>query len=527
MIEEGIQNGTYTRTDDNTLTDLKHFQEFLYRHFNKHKDYTKMWPSSNQPAQLYGTAKTHKFDSVGDITLQSLKFRPIIAQTGTYTYGAAQVIGEYLKPLIEDNIYIINNTQEFANMIKNEPPLKDNEEYVSYDVESLFTNVPINDTIDYILQQIYDNNKLPILCSKLIMKRLLYKLTTESTFIFNGKYFKQTDGCTMGGPLSVIFSNIYMTKLEKDVVVPMKPKFYRRFVDDSITKRVKHIPDLLLEGLNNYHPRINFTIEVQPTKFLDTMLIQQDKNISTRVYRKENKFPVHWSSKVPKKYKRNAINGDLSRASKISDNITEEITIIKNKFIKADFPMKFINSVISQFKEKEESKLECEDVLIPEWLFADKKYYLHVEVPYCERNEKLSKRFLQKLKTFISEKFIICIKWKTKKIKQLFSLKERNPYPSCKIYEGECSCGETYIGETNRNVKTRWNEHSNPDYTSEPARHLKKNTTHLFTWKILMSAPKCFKTRKYLEASIIAREKPKLNEQVESRALTLFRNGVT
>ena len=51
------------------------------------------------------------------------------------------------------------------------------------------------------------------MCSKLVFKRLLLKLTTESTFIFNTKYYKQTDGCTMGGPLLVVFSDIYMIKL--------------------------------------------------------------------------------------------------------------------------------------------------------------------------------------------------------------------------------------------------------------------------------------------------------------------------
>ena len=69
-----------------------------------------MLPSSNQPAQLYGTAKTHKFENVNDITADLLKFRPIIAQTGTYTYSTAQIISEYLKPLYEQNEYIIKNT---------------------------------------------------------------------------------------------------------------------------------------------------------------------------------------------------------------------------------------------------------------------------------------------------------------------------------------------------------------------------------------------------------------------------------
>ena len=43
------------------------------------------------------------------ITTEKLKFRPIIAQTGTYTYNAAQVIAEYLKPHVDENPYIIRN----------------------------------------------------------------------------------------------------------------------------------------------------------------------------------------------------------------------------------------------------------------------------------------------------------------------------------------------------------------------------------------------------------------------------------
>ena len=74
--------------------------------------------------------------------------------------------------------------------LKQQDPLLPDEEYVSYDVESLFTNVPVHETIDYILQEIY------------VMKRLLLKLTTENTFMLNSNFFKQIDGCTMVDPLS-------------------------------------------------------------------------------------------------------------------------------------------------------------------------------------------------------------------------------------------------------------------------------------------------------------------------------------
>ena len=41
------------------------------------------------------------------------------------------------------------------------------------------------------------------------------------------------------------------------------------------------------------------------------------------------------------------------------------------------------------------------------------------------------------------------------------------------IYEGECSCQESYIGETVRNVEIRWQEHEDTQKDSEPAKHLK------------------------------------------------------
>ena len=108
---------------------------------------------------------------------------------------------------------------------------------------------------------------------KLIFKRLLLKLTTESTFIFNTKCYKQTDGSIMGGPLSVVFSDIYMTKIEKDAILPpRKPKLYKRFVGDIFKRRKTNVPDQLLKFFNNYHPNIKLTYEINQVKFLDTKI---------------------------------------------------------------------------------------------------------------------------------------------------------------------------------------------------------------------------------------------------------------
>ena len=46
---------------------------------------------------------------------------------------------------------------------------------------------------------------------KVIFKCLLLKLTAENTFTLNSKFYKQIDGCLVGGPFPVIFSNIYIS----------------------------------------------------------------------------------------------------------------------------------------------------------------------------------------------------------------------------------------------------------------------------------------------------------------------------
>ena len=108
-----------------------------------------------------------------------------------------------------------------------------------------------------------------------------------------------------------------------------------------------------------------------------------------------------------------------------------------------------------------------------------------------------------------------------------FPLKDHNLHPSCKIYKGICSCGETYIGETIRNVEERWSEHNSADNKSERAKHLADNKEHSFLWSVILAAPKDGRTRKNLEVFFIAKFKPSLNRQEDSNMLTLFRNGVT
>ena len=96
----------------------------------------------------------------------------------------------------------------------------------------------------------------------------------------------------------------------------MKPHFYKRYVDGTYIRRKKNKPDSLFEKLNSYHPNMKFTIEKNTAKFWDTEIIRRACEIETKVYNKFKTPPVHWSLKIPTRYKRNAITGELHRAKR-------------------------------------------------------------------------------------------------------------------------------------------------------------------------------------------------------------------
>ena len=95
----------------------------------------------------------------------------------------------------------------------------------------------------------------------------------------------------------------------------------------------------MFDQLNSYHPNIKLTIEVNPRKFLDTKLTNINGTHTFNVYLKNKKLPSPWTSKTLKRYTRNTINEDLHRSKRISSNFDEESPLIKEKFMKADYPV--------------------------------------------------------------------------------------------------------------------------------------------------------------------------------------------
>ena len=111
-----------------------------------------MLHSSNQPARSFANAKSHKFQNINDITIDNLKLCRIIDQTKICYYKTRRVIAKYLKALTK-NEFVITNTEQFPSIL-NDVPLPEDEEDVSYDVESLFTKIFIKETIDFFSDEV-------------------------------------------------------------------------------------------------------------------------------------------------------------------------------------------------------------------------------------------------------------------------------------------------------------------------------------------------------------------------------------
>ena len=117
--------------------------------------------------------------------------------------------------------------------------------------------------------------------------------------------------------------------------------------------------------------------------------------------------------------------------------------------------------------------------------------------------------------------------WSTRNTKSLFPHKDKVAHRSCMIYEGQCSCKLSYIGEIKRNDEVCWRKQEEPAGKKEPQKHLLENASYKFTLKILSAAPSHFRRRKILEAFFIALRKPALHDQLEHNSLSLFHHGIT
>ena len=130
----------------------------------------------------------------------------ILSAIKTPSYDIAKHLVPLLEP-ITTNKFTIKNSFEFAKEFieKNSGLFK-----VSLDVESLFTNIPLEETINNSYDTLFPNEAKMNNFNRNGSKKLLRMALQNNFFNFDGKIYKQTDGVAMGSPLGPSLANAFL-----------------------------------------------------------------------------------------------------------------------------------------------------------------------------------------------------------------------------------------------------------------------------------------------------------------------------
>ena len=484
----------------------------------------KILPSGSRPGILYGLPKVHK---------AGCPFRSIMSSINTFNYNLASYLVDILRP-ISTNQYTIKDSFSFAEWTKQHR--YDGGLMCSFDVSFLFTNVPLDETIQICLDKLYSLPKPPTL-PRVVLKKLLEFATKKSHFLFDGQYYDQIDGVAMGSPLGPVLANIFMCYFEEKWVMTgnIHPSIWFRYVDDTFTVFDSRITaNQFLQYLNSRHKNIKFTIEFEENNeipFLDILVKHSDSNkLTTSVYRKKTFTGLYtkWDSFTPRRYKINLIRSLTYRHFRICSSpelLQSDLKELRKLLLQNGYPLGTINYHINDVLKKNKDKLKGPTVsTVP-------KKDLIISLPYLGfQSDEIAKRIKScvcKFYSFVNPKVVF---YNNRRIGSFFPYKDKlnRSQRSNVIYRANCwDCADFYIGKTKRRLHDRKSEHfkalTYSESSSAIADHV-KTTDHNIKWDHfeILTSGKTDLHCKIKETLLIQELKPPLNVNVTSDKLSLY-----
>ena len=177
-------------------------------------------------------------------------------------------VASLLQPVLEQfSLHCISDSFTFAKTMQN-LDIDPNVFICSFDVSSLFTNVPLDETIKICSEALYDQSNSRPVIPKDVFVELMKSATSSVEFSFNNTMYKQTDGVAMGSPLGLALANIFVGYYEKKIFSQtQKPPTYFRYVDNTFAIFDHEAEaDEFLTKLNCLHPSLKFTFEKEKGK---------------------------------------------------------------------------------------------------------------------------------------------------------------------------------------------------------------------------------------------------------------------
>ena len=441
---------------------------------------------------------------------------------------------------------MLKSSAEFVSLISHQTPRND---IHSLDVESLFTNVPVDRTINIIINKVYNHPSItPPPMKKSTLRNLLKVCTTEVPFRdIDQQIYVQCDGVGMGSPLSVTFANFFMAEVENQALnnLENKPAMYVRYIDDIFVSCDENVLELLkkeLELISGLHFTVENSID-RKIPFLNVLVENTAERFKTTVYRKPTDIGacMNASGDVPDQYKASVIKGFLHRARTLSTDKTDmliEIKRAKQILVNNGYSNNEVDTEVKRFLQNNTKTDSSSKV-------THKIFYRNFMNSNYKKDEKALRDILRdNIKTKSDDHQIkLMIYYKTSKTTNLFMKnnlgpKVRDLASTHVVYEYNCqidackhlSKEATYDGVTTCTLSRRLSNHLQKGAIKQ---HCLDAHNKMITRKEIEGSIRIrYKERdtnrlKILESLIILQEDPVINKQDTGNTRTLKLYGTS
>jgi len=463
------------------------------------------------PPRIYGLPKIHK---------PNAPLRPIVSTINSPNYKSASILAQILGNVVDKNKYYIKNSYEFRTFLET-ITLLPNERLVSFDVVSLFTNIPTNLALDIVEQKWDHIDEFTGLTKEKFMDLLHFAVNDSNYFKYGDCFYKQTSGLAMGSPLAPVLSNFVLESLFDTMIPQMSyiPRIFKFYVDDCFCALPLDKIDDFLRKLNSFHPKIKFTFECENSSnelpFLDLKLIRlPNQTIRCDWYNKptsSNRI-LNFHSCHPYSQRINVATAFARRVFTLSHPQFHQanITKITEVLTKNNYPLNKINQIINK-------ALNSTTNLIGPDSFSREEIPIYSSLHYAPNIST----FIKKTISSNNQNIKFALKTPNQLKSTIYSNLKSKIEPADRsgiVYKIDClGCDQSYIGETSKKLSTRVDQHQG-DYKRRhvpgPKTGLIKHTlethhTFKFTDATILDRENNVKKRRLLEAEHIILRSPK------------------
>ena len=358
------------------------------------------------------------------------------------------------------------STKEICDAIQN-VTLEQDEVMVSFDVVSLYTNVPVSEAIEVCADLLYSQpvDKLPKVDKETFM--ILAELSSCNVLMStHDGYYYQTDGLAMGSPPAPALANGWMSQFDE----PIKEdsKIYFRYMDDILKNMKRQCCETKLLEINNFHDSLKFTIELENNgelPVLDMKIIHNHDTgeLSSTWYFKptDTGLIMNFHALAPKRYKRSVVTGFVHRIYRACSSwklFHESLEKAKRVLERNQYSPAFYEPLIREALASLVEERGSERVTEPsenDSASASRKMMMMVQY-----RGKTSEDYARALHKINAPCRIVMTLRKLKTVLPSLKPPVEKMLKSGVVYHITCPrCQACYVGQTSRHLQTRFTEH--------------------------------------------------------------------